>query len=206
MNESGKTTRTLEEIAIYDEAGIICYLNSCDLGDTVKNAPIVVSLPIIWKTYKAPDFSEARAHIVMRDSFGERKYTLFIPHTAVTFDGAEFICNSRRSTFGAEQVFDVAEFPRKFRAWTSHPFDQYAMLHELEALEKEQYRVLTGDDIITPYAQQRIAEFFEKLQKYTAEAQRVHDLTDEEFLQESGIINARYSWNDGGFYLIRKKA
>lgn len=203
MSESGSTSRTLEDIAIYDAAGVICWLDSCELGDTVKSNPVTVSLPIIWKTFRAPDFTETRAHIVVRDSFGERKYTLFIPCEAVTMDNGAFHYSSSRHTFSTTRYFAVKEFPRKFAAWAFHPFEQYKMVHEIEALQKEQYRILTGDDIITPYAQQRIAEFFAKLQEYTAEAQRLHDLTEEEFMQECGINGARYRWNDGSFYRIK---
>lgn len=205
MNESGSTSRTLESLAIYDASGVICWLDSCELGDVVKGNPVTVSLPIIWKTFKAPDFTETRAHIVMRDSFSERKYTLLIPREAVTMDDGSFHYSSSRSAFSVTRYFTVKEFPRKFEAWAFHPFEQYKMIHELEALQKEQYNILTGDDIITPYARQRIAEFFAMVQEYTAEAQRIHDLTEEEFLQECGINGARYSWNDGSFYRITEE-
>ena len=205
MNESGSTSRTLESLAIYDAAGVICWLDSCELGDVVKGNPTTVNLPIVWKAFKSPDFTETRVHIVARDSFGERKYTLFIPREAVTMEDGAFHYSSSRHTFSATRYFTVQEFPRKFSARALHPFKQYEMIHELEALQKEQYRVLTGDDIITPYAQQRIAEFFATLQEYTAEAQRVHDLTEEEFLQECGINGARYRWNDGSFYRITEE-
>ena len=204
INENQTKFLRLYHVRLYDEAGTVATLSENELYKGMgAHIEIVVTLPIVWNSRKAPDFTETRAHIAVRDSFGERKYTLFIPHEAVTMDNGAFHYSSSRHTFSATRYFTVKEFPRKFSAWASHPFEQYKMINELEALQKEQYRVLTGDDIITPYARQRIAEFFATLQEYTAEAQRIHDLTEEEFLQECGINGARYRWNDGSFYRIK---
>ena len=193
--------RELESIAIYDAEGVMCWLNSCDLGDTLRDgARLEIQLPIIWKTFKAPDYSEARAHIVGRDFYGERKYTLFIPAAAVTVTPAkQYPRTVNKPTGSVTYRYDVEGFPRSFQNWCSHPFQRYAMIHELEALQKDQYNIFTGDDITTPYAKKRISEFIAKLEEYTAEAERIKALSEDEFVAECNASNPRFFWRDGGY-------
>lgn len=205
-NENATRSHMLEDLAIYDNAGVICWLNSCDLGDKLKDKSVTVSLPIVWNVRKEPDYTEARAHIVSRDSFGERKYTLFIPVESVTMTATtksiSKACQQVRQDYAVEGI------PAKFNALSYHPFERYAMLHELESLQKEQYHVLTGNDITTPYARKRIAEFFAKIEAYTAEAERIEALTPEEYEAECNASGARFNWsgNDGAFRQVAEEA
>lgn len=202
MNESGATTRILGSIAIYNAEGVLMWLDSCDLGDKVKDTPANINIPIIWQTKKQPDYNEPRAHIVSHTNIcDEKKYDLFIPAAAVTItDEGESIS---KSCAWVRHFYSVEGIPARFHSIVFHPFDRYAMIHELESLQKEQYRVLTGDDITSPYAQKRIAEFLAKLEKYTAEAERIEGLTQEEYKQECYAGVTAYQWNDGNYRPIR---
>lgn len=203
-NEAGTVARELESIAIYDAAGVMCWLDSCELGDRLEMGDkLEMQLPIIWKTFKAPDYTETRAHIVGRDYYnGERKYTLFIPAEAVSVNPCAGYSVSKSARY-VRRFFAVDGFPRKFGNWCHHPFDAYKLTHELESLKDKAYNTLSYPEILTDAAQARINEFMQTVSDFTAEAQRIHDMSESDYIRECGAINPRFNWKDGSFYRIK---
>lgn len=195
-SENG-TARKLYSIAIYDASGIICSIDNYSfskLPDTIGNEYIKMDIPITWKAKDKPDYTEHRAHFVKYVEIGVLKYVLLIPAELVTIAPAQPL-KIHRSIRECTQAYTVEGFPATFSATVFHPHPKYAMIHELEALQKDQYRIFTSDDIVTPYAKKRIAEFIAKLEEYTAEAERIATESDAEYIAECGAVGARFDFD-----------
>lgn len=192
-NETCSTARELYAIAIYDEVGIIATMSADELKKHASDEPARVCLPIVWKTKPAPDYSEPRAHFIACTVAFQRKYVLFIPAEAVTITSTND--SPARYMGGVNRTFTVEEFPAPFKAFAAHPFDKHAAIKALEDLARDQYHILTIDDINTPRAQARINEFIELLTNYRDEAARLYSISDEEYARECSIDTARYYWD-----------
>lgn len=192
-NETGSTARELYALAIYDEAGIIATMSADELKKHTSDEPARVCLPIVWKTKQAPDYSEPRAHFIACTVAFQRKYVLLIPAQSVTITSTSD--RPARYMNGIHRTFTVEEFPAPFKAFAAHPFNCHAAIEALEDLTRDQYHILTIDEINTPSAQARINEFVELLTNYRDEAARLYSISDEEYAQECSIDTARYYWD-----------
>lgn len=193
-NDNG-TARMLYDIAIYDAAGIICYIDYYSfskLPDVTEAEHVKMNIPITWKTFSKPDYTEPRAHFIAHNDAGTRKYVLLIPAEAVTLSKGNRIIS--RQIGQVEQLYTVEEIPAKFSATITHPFDRYAIVNELETLQKSAYTTLTADEITKPHNRERIAQFVARLEEYQAEAERIQTESADEYLQECNAENPRFNF------------
>lgn len=193
-NDNG-TARMLYDIAIYDASGIICYIDYYSfskLPDATETEHVKMNIPITWKTFQKPDYTEPRAHFVAHNDAGTRKYVLLIPAEAVTLTKGNRIIS--RQLGQVEQLYTVEEIPAKFGATIVHPFDRYAIVHELEALEKHAYNIFTADEITKPHNREHIAQFVARLEEYQAEAERIQTESAEEYFQECNAESPRFDF------------
>lgn len=201
-NDNG-TARMLYDIAIYDAAGIICYVDYCSfskLPDVTEAEHVKMSIPITWKTFQKPDYTEPRAHFVAHNDAGTRKYVLLIPAEAVTVTKGNRIIS--RPIGQVKQLYTVEEIPATFSATITHPFDRYAIVNELEALQKSAYTTLTADEITKPHNRERIAQFVARLEEYQAEAERIQTESADEYLRECDAAAPRFDFQGNHFYRI----
>lgn len=193
-NDNG-TARMLYDIAIYDASGIICYIDYYSfskLPDATETEHVKMNIPITWKTFQKPDYTEPRAHFVAHNDAGTRKYVLLIPAEAVTVTKGNQIIN--RPIGEVEQLYDVEGIPAKFVSRVFHPFDRYAMIEEFESLSKDAYQVLTADAIVKPWNRERIAQFVARIEEYTAEAERIHSEDAAEYVRECRADSPRFDF------------
>lgn len=193
-NENG-TARMLYDIAVYDAAGIVCYIDYYSFGklpDATEAEHVRMNIPITWKTFQKPDYAEPRAHFVAHNDAGTRKYVLLIPAEAVTLTKGNHIIN--RPLGQVEQLYTVDGIPAKFSATIVHPFDRYAIVDELEELQKHAYNIFTADEITKPHNRERIAQFVARLEEYQAEAERIQTESADEYLQECNAENPRFDF------------
>lgn len=193
-NDNG-TARMLYDVAIYDAAGIICYIDYYSfskLPDVTEAEHVKMNIPITWKTFSKPDYTEPRAHFIAHNDAGTRKYVLLIPAEAVTLSKGNRIIS--RQIGQVEQLYTVEEIPAKFSATITHPFDRYAIVNELETLQKSAYTTLTADEITKPHNRERIAQFVARLEEYQAEAERIQTESADEYLQECNAENPRFNF------------
>lgn len=183
INENQTKFLRLYCVRLYDEAGTVATLDESDLYKAMgAHIEIVVTLPIVWNSRKAPDFTETRAHIVAESIAFERHYTLYIPVEAVTIESVKDIAS--KGTGYTERYYTVAEFPAKFSKWYRHPFNRYAAKDAAKQLAKDAYDVLTYDEINTPQAQKYLTEFWQQLQEFAAEAARIEAMSASDFIAE----------------------
>lgn len=193
-NGSG-TARMLYDIAIYDAAGIVCYIDYYSfskLPDATEAEHVKMNIPITWKTYQKPDYTEPRAHFVAHNDAGTRKYVLLIPAEAVTVTKGNRVIS--RPIAQVEQLYTVEGIPATFSATIVHPFDRYAIVNELEELQKHAYTIFTADEITKPHNRERIAQFVARLEEYQAEAERIQTESADEYLQECSAENPRFDF------------
>lgn len=183
INENQTKFLGLYYVRLYDEAGTVATLDAHDLYKAMgAHTEIVVTLPIVWNSRKAPDFTETRAHIVAEDVAFERRYTLYVPVEAVTIESVKDIAS--KGTGYAERYYTVAEFPAKFSKWYRHPFDRYAAKDAAEQLAEDYYDNLRYETINTPQAQERIAQVWQTLAAFAAEAARIEAMSDADYIAE----------------------
>lgn len=183
INENQTKFIKLYHVRLYDEAGTVATLSENELYKGMgAHIEIVVTLPIVWNSRKAPDFTETRAHIVAENIAFERCYTLYVPVEAVTIENVKDVAS--KCTGYTERYYTVAEFPAKFSKWYRHPFDRYAAKDAAEQLTKDAYDVLTYDEINTPQAQKYLSEFWQKVQDYAAEAARIKSMSEADYIAE----------------------
>lgn len=183
INENQTKFLRLYHVRLYNEAGTVATLGENDLYKAMgAHIEIVVTLPIVWNSRKAPDFTETRAHIVAENIAFERRYTLYVPVEAVTIESVKDIAS--KGTGYTERYYTVAEFPAKFSKWYRHPFNRYAAKDAAEQLAKKAYDILTADTINTPHAQKYLTEFWQQLQEFAAEAARIDAMSASDFIAE----------------------
>jgi len=183
INENQTKFLRLYHVRLYDKAGTVATLNENELYKGMSaHTEIVVSLPIVWNSRKAPDYTETRAHIVAESVAFERRYTLYVPVEAVTIESVKDIAS--KGTGYTERYYTVSEFPAKFSKWYRHPFNRYAAKDAAEQLAKKAYDVLTYDEINTPRAQKYLTEFWQQLQEFAAEAARIEAMSANDFIAE----------------------
>lgn len=183
FNENQTKFLRLYHVRLYDKAGTVATLDESDLYKAMgAHIEIVVILPIVWNSRKAPDYTETRAHIVAENVAFERRYTLYIPVEAVTIESVKDIAS--KGTGYTERYYTVAEFPAKFSKWYRHPFNRYAAKDAAEQLAKKAYDILTIDTINTPAAQERLKQFWKTVQDFSAETARIDAMSDTEFIAE----------------------
>lgn len=193
-NENG-TARMLYDIAVYDAAGIVCYTDYYSfskLPDATEAEHVKLNIPITWKTFQKPDYTEPRAHFVAHNDAGTRKYVLLIPAEAVTLTKGNRIIS--RPLGQVEQLYTVDGIPAKFSATIVHPFDRYAIVSELEALQKHAYTIFTADEITKPHNRERIAQFVARLEEYQAEAERIQTESADDYLKECNAEAPRFDF------------
>lgn len=196
-SESG-TARMLYNIAIYDECGIICNIDYYSFSKL--NIRAALNIPITWKTATKPNYTEARAHFVSCIDGITKKYMLLIPSSCVTLSNGHRGINRR--TAQVTQSFTVEEIPAPFTAVIVHPFDRYAIVHELEELEKHAYNIFTADEITRQHNRERIAQFVAHLAEYTTEAERIQTESNAEYLRECDAAAPRFDFQGNHFYRI----
>ena len=183
INENQTKFLRLYYVRLYNEAGTVATLDENNLYKAMgAHIEIVVTLPIVWNSRKAPDFTETRAHIVAENVAFERRYTLYVPVEAVTIESVKDIAS--KGTGYTERYYTVAEFPAKFSKWYRHPFNRYAAKDAAEQLAKDAYDVLTYDKIDTPQAQKYLREFWQTVQDYASEAARIEAMSASDFIAE----------------------
>lgn len=185
INEARTKYYTIKTIIIYDNAGDVATLSTYNLHRVMwssGNREIMLSIPAVWNSRKAPSYTEARAHFTRNMFYGTSEYTLYIPIEAVTVESVSD--RASKSTGYTERRYTVSGFPASFTRSYRHPFDHYAAQHAAEQLAKDSYDILTPRTINTPEAQERIAQFVHTLETFAAEAQRVKDMSDDEFISE----------------------
>lgn len=183
INENETKFLRLYHVRLYDEAGTVATLDESNLYKAMgAHTEIVVTLPIVWNSRKAPDFTETRAHIVSENIAFERRYTLYVPVEAVTIESVKDIAS--KGTGYTERYYTVAEFPAKFLKWYRHPFNRYAAKEAAEQLAKKAHDILSDDTINTPRAQKYLTEFWQQLQEFAAEAARIEAMSDSDFIAE----------------------
>ncbi len=183
INENQTKFLRLYHVRLYNEAGTVATLDENDLYKAIgAHTEIVVTLPIVWNSRKAPDFTETRAHIVAENIAFERRYTLYVPVEAVTIESVKDIAS--KGTGYTERYYTVAEFPAKFSKWYRHPFNRYAAKDAAKQLAKDAYDVLIYDRINTPQAQKYLTEFWQQLQEFAAEAARIEAMSASDFIAE----------------------
>ena len=183
INENQTKFLRLYHVRLYNKAGTVATLDENNLYKAMgAHTEIVVTLPIVWNSRKAPDFTETRAHIVAENIAFERRYTLYVPVEAVTIESVKDIAS--KGTGYTERYYTVAEFPAKFSKWYRHPFNRYAAKDAAEQLAKKAYDILNADTINTPHAQKYLTEFWQQLQEFAAEAARIDAMSDAEYIAE----------------------
>ena len=183
INENQTKFLRLYYVRLYDKAGIVATLDENDLYKAMgAHIEIVVTLPIVWNSRKAPDYTETRAHIVAESVAFERRYTLYVPVEAVTIESVKDIAS--KGTGYTERYYTVAEFPAKFSKWYRHPFNRYAAKDAAGQLAKDAYDVLTYNKINTPQAQKYLREFWQTVQDYAAEAARIKSMSEADYIAE----------------------
>lgn len=183
INENQTKFLRLYYVRLYDKAGIVATLDENDLYKAMgAHIEIVVTLPIVWNSRKAPDFTETRAHIVAESVAFERRYTLYVPVEAVTIESVKDIAS--KGTGYTERYYTVAEFPAKFSKWYRHPFNQYAAKDAVEELAKDYYDNLRYETINTPQAQERIAQVCKTVTEFAAEAARIKSMSEADYIAE----------------------
>ncbi len=185
-NEKQTKIVRLYDVKLYNASGVVASISEYELVRRMdRGANIVLSIPMVWNSRKEPDYTEQRAHIVgdyPYYAFNERRYTLYIPIEAVTVEAVEDIAS--KGTGYTERYYTVAEFPAKFSKWYRHPFDRHAARAAAEQLVKDGYDILDADTINTPHAQKYLAEFWQQIQDFAAEAARTKAESSADYIAE----------------------
>ena len=181
INEAQTKFYALYDIVIY--GGPVAHLSEYELSRKMEAyGSFVVSLPVVWNSRKEHDPNETRAHFVAQDVAFERRYTLYIPAEAVTIESTAD--HARKWAGYTERYYAVKDFPTAFTKLYRHPFNQYAAKDAVEELAKDYYDNLRYETINTPQAQERIAQVWQTLEEFSAEAARIDAMSDAEYIAE----------------------
>lgn len=181
INEAQTKFYQLYDIVIY--GGPVAHLSEYELSRRMdRYSSFTVSLPVVWNSRKEHDPNETRAHFVRTPYHWERSYTLYIPAEAVTIrHNNDYVLKFAGYT---ERHYTVDNFPAPFTKIYHHPFDQYAAKQAAEKLSKDYYDILRYETINTPQAQERLTQFWQDIQDFSAEAARIKAMSDAEYIAE----------------------
>lgn len=181
INETQTKFYQLYDIVLY--GGPVAHLSEYELSRKMeRNSSFTVSLPVVWNSRKEHDPNETRAHFVAQNVAFERRYTLYIPAEAVTIESTAD--HARKWAGYTERYYAVKDFPAAFTKLYRHPFDQYAARNAVEELAKDYYDNLRYETINTPQAQERIAQVWQTIADFSAEAARIEAMSDTEYIAE----------------------
>lgn len=181
INEAQTKFYTLYDIVLY--GGPVAHLSEHELSRKMKPySSFTVSLPIVWNTRKEHDPAETRAHFVTEIHGCKRCYVLYIPAEAVTIESTSD--HARKWAGYTERYYTVKDFSAPFTKLYRHPFNQYAAQVVIKKLSEDSYDNLTYETINTPQAQERIAQVWETLKEFSAEAARIEAMSDTEYIAE----------------------
>lgn len=184
INEAQTKFYPLYSIVIYDAGETIATLGEYELSRKMgRYGSFTTNLPIVWNARKEHDPAETRAHFVTETNGMRRRYVLYIPAEAVTVESVHD--RASKGTGYTERSYTVKDFPARFTKSYRHPFNHYAAQEAAKQLAKDYYSILTPETINTPDAQERLKQFWKTVQDFSAEAERVKNMSDAEFIAES---------------------
>ena len=181
INEAQTKFYMLYDIVLY--GGNTAHLSEYELSRKMKPySSFTVSLPIVWNARKEHDPNETRAHFVRTSHRWECTYILYVPAEAVTIESTED--HPRKWAGYTERYFTVNGFPAPFTKLYRHAFDQYAARDAVDKLSKDYYDILRYETINTPQAQERIAQVWQTIKEFSAEAARIEAMSDADYVAE----------------------
>lgn len=181
INETQTKFYQLYDIVLY--GGPVAHLSEYELSRKMeRNSSFTVSLPVVWNSRKEHDPNETRAHFVKTSYRWENSYILYIPAEAVTIESTAD--HARKFAGYTERYYTVKDFPAVFTKLYRHPFDKYAARNAVEELAKDYYDNLRYETINTPQAQERIAQVWQTIADFSAEAARIEAMSDTEYIAE----------------------
>lgn len=181
INETQTKFYQLYDIVLY--GGPVAHLSEYELSRKMeRNSSFTVSLPVVWNSRKEHDPNETRAHFVKTSYRWENSYILYIPAEAVTIESTAD--HARKFAGYTERYYTVKDFPAAFTKLYRHPFDMYAARDAVEELAKDYYDNLRYETINTPQAQERIAQVWQTIADFSAEAARIEAMSDAEYIAE----------------------
>lgn len=181
INEAQTKFYQLYDIVLY--GGPVAHLSEYELSRKMKHySSFTASLPIVWNIRKEHDPDETRAHFVRTSYHWECSYILYIPAEAVTIESTAD--HARKWAGYTERHYTVKDFPAVFKKLYRHPFDQQAARDAVEELAKDYHDNLRYETINTPQAQERIAQVWQAIATFAAEAARIEAMSDAEYVAE----------------------
>ena len=181
INEAQTKFYQLYDIVLY--GGPVAHLSEYELSRKMERySSFTASFPVVWNSRKEHDPDETRAHFVAQDIAYERRYTLYIPAKAVTIESTAD--HARKFAGYTERYYTVKDFPAAFTKLYRHPFNRYAAKDAVEELAKDYYDNLRYETINTSQAQERIAQVWQTLAEFSAEAARIKTMSDAEYIAE----------------------